>query len=136
MRRAKTARELRRQKERNDRKILLEMNCTPVEKLQAAFYRNGITLDDLKQEYLRGAKEGRKLAEDYAFQTIYAAFLITMIDRHGMSQDEAVDLLIEIDHQTVACVENSELIEEAYRKTGIKLNWDEAIERIEREVKE
>ena len=134
MRRAKTTRELRRQKARNDRKILMEMDSTPAEKLQAAFFRNGITLDDLKREYMRGAKEGRKLAEDYAFQTIYAAFLITMIDHHGMDADEAVDLLIEIDHQTVACVENSELIEEAYRKTGIQLNWDEAIERIERGV--
>lgn len=132
MRRAKSSREIRRQKARKDRKTLMEMETTPAEKMKAAFFRNGITLEDMKQEYYRGAQDGRKFAEDYAFHTIYAAFLITMIDHHGMDQEEAVDLLIEIDHQTVLCVEDEELVKEAYEKTGIELNWDDAIERIER----
>ena len=66
------------------------------------------------------------------FHTIYAAFLITMIDGHGMDADQAVDMLTEIDKQVVLCVEDAELVEEAYRKTGVELNWDDALERITR----
>ena len=131
MRRAKSSREVRRQRIRQERKALMDMETTPDEKLRAAFFRNGITLEDLQKQYDQGAKEGRRFAEDYAFKTIYAAFLITMIDGHGMGQDEAVELLREIDRQVVVCVENDDLTQEAFEKTGIELNWTEAIERIE-----
>lgn len=132
MRRAKSSREIRRQKARNDRKALAEMQVASADALKARLYRNGITLDDLQKEYYRGAADGRKFAEDFAFHTIYAAFLITMIKGHGMGQEEAVDLLTEIDRQTVLCADDQELTEQAYRETGIELNWRDPIERITR----
>lgn len=108
----------------------MEIPLTPVEQLRAQYYRNGITEKDVQKAYEQGTQEGRKFAEDFAFHTIYAAFLITMIDKHGMDADEAVDLLIEIDKQTVLCVEDTDLVDEAYEKTGVKLNWEDAVERI------
>lgn len=110
----------------------MEMPLTPVEQLRAQFYRNGITEADVQKAYEQGTQEGRKFAEDFAFHTIYAAFLITMIDGHGMDADEAVDMLIEIDKQTVLCVEDTDLVKEAYEKTGVQLNWEDAVERIVR----
>lgn len=94
--RAKSAREVRRAKQRADRKALMEIPLTPVEQLRAQFYRNGITEADVQKAYEDGLQEGRKFAEDFAFHTIYAAFLITMIEKHGMDADKAVDTLIEI----------------------------------------
>lgn len=132
MRRAKSSREMRRQKQRENRNMLAEISLTPEEELRLKFFRNGITEKDVQKAYEKGAQEGRKFAEDFAFHTIYAAFLITMIDKHGMDADEAVDLLIEIDRQTVLCVEDTDLVEEAYEKTGIELSWTDAIERITR----
>ena len=132
MRRAKSSREMRRQKQRENRNMLAEISLTPEEELRLKFFRNGITEKDVQKAYEKGAQEGRKFAEDFAFHTIYAAFLITMIDHHGMDADEAVDLLIEIDRQTVLCVEDTDLVEEAYEKTGIELSWTDAIERITR----
>lgn len=132
MRRAKSSREIRRQKQRQDRNLLAEIRVTPEEELRLKFFRNGITEKDVQKAYEDGTKEGRKFAEDFAFHAIYAAFLITMIDKHGMDADEAIDLLVEIDRQTVLCVEDSELAEEAYEKTGIELNWESAIDRITR----
>jgi len=130
MKRGKSAREIRRQQIRADRKALADIALTPVEQLRAQFYRNGITEADVQKAYEQGTQDGRKFAEDFAFHTIYAAFLITMIDRHGMDADEAVDLLIEIDKQTVLCVEDTDLVDEAYEKTGVQLNWEDAVERI------
>lgn len=132
MRRAKSSREMRRQKQRENRNMLAEISLTPEEELRLKFFRNGITEKDVQKAYEKGEQEGRKFAEDFAFHTIYAAFLITMIDKHGMDADEAVDLLIEIDRQTVLCVEDTDLVEEAYEKTGIELSWTDAIERITR----
>lgn len=132
MRRAKSSREVRRQKAREDRKELLEIPLTPQEELRLKFFRNGITEKDVQKAYEDGIKQGRKFAEDFAFHAIYAAFLITMIDHHGMDMDEAVDLLREMDHQVVLCAEDQELADEAYEKTGVELNWNDAIERIER----
>ena len=100
--------------------------------MRLKFFRNGITEKDVQKAYEKGAQEGRTFADGFAFHTIYAAFLITMIDKHGMDADEAVDLLIEIDRQTVLCVEDTDLVEEAYEKTGIELSWTDAIERITR----
>lgn len=130
MRRAKSSREMRRQKQRENRNALAEISLTPEEELRLKFFRNGITEKDVQKAYEDGLKEGRKFAEDFAFHTIYAAFLITMIDKHGMDADKAVDLLIEIDRQTVICVEDNDLVKEAYEKTGIELSWTDAIERI------
>ena len=132
MRRAKSSREMRRQKKRENRNALAEISLTPEEELRLKFFRNGITEKDVQKAYEKGTQEGRRFAEDFAFHTIYAAFLITMIDKHGMDADEAVDLLIEIDRQTVLCVEDTDLVKEAYEKTGIELNWTDAIERITR----
>lgn len=132
MRRAKSSREMRRQKQRENRNMLAEISLTPEEELRLKFFRNGITEKDVQKAYEKGTQEGRKFAEDFAFHTIYAAFLITMIDKHGMDADEAVDLLVEIDRQTVLCVEDTDLVEEAYEKTGIELSWTDAIERITR----
>ena len=132
MRRAKSSREIRRAKQRQDRNTLAEIRLTPEEELRLKFFRNGITEKDVQKAYEKGAQEGRQFAEDFAFHTIYAAFLITMIDNHGMDADEAVDLLIEIDRQTVLCVEDTDLVEEAYEKTGIELSWTDTIERITR----
>ena len=132
MRRAKSSREMRRQKQRENRNVLAEISLTPEEELRLKFFRNGITEKDVQKAYEDGLKEGRKFAEDFAFHTIYAAFLITMIDKHGMDSDEAVNLLIEMDHQVVVCVEDQELADEAYEKTGVELHWDDAVGRIER----
>jgi hypothetical protein len=132
MRRAKSSREIRRQKQRENRNALAEIRLTPEEELRLKFFRNGITEKDVQKAYEQGAKEGRRFAEDFAFHTIYAAFLITMIDQHGMDANEAVDLLLEIDHQVVLCVEDTDLVEEAYKKTGIELDWTDAIERVVR----
>lgn len=130
--RGKSSREIRRQQIRADRRALAEIPLTPAEQLRAQFYRNGITAEDVQKAYERGCQEGRTFAEEFAFHTIYAAFLITMVETHGMDADKAVDLLIEIDRQTVLCVEDEELVEEAYRKTGVELSWSDAVGRITR----
>lgn len=132
MRRAKSSREIRRQKQRQDRNTLAEIRLTPQEELRLKFFRNGITEKDVQKAYEDGTKEGQRFAENFAFHAIYAAFLITMIDHHGIDADKAVDMLIEMDRQVILCAEDQELADEAYEKTGVELHWEDAVGRIER----
>ena len=132
MRRAKSSREIRRAKQRQDRNTLAEIRLTPQEELRLKYFRNGITEKDVQKAYEDGTKEGRRFAENFAFHAIYAAFLITMIDHHGMDADKAVDMLIEMDRQVILCAEDQELADEAYEKTGVELHWEDAVGRIER----
>lgn len=132
MRRAKSSREIRRAKQRQDRNTLAEIRLTPQEELRLKYFRNGITEKDVQKAYEDGTKDGRRFAENFAFHAIYAAFLITMVDHHGMDADQAVDMLIEMDRQVILCAEDQELADEAYEKTGVELHWDDAVGRIER----
>lgn len=107
---------------------LMEMT---IPERKSLLYRNGITEKDLQKAYDQGRKDADRVNQDFCFRTVYAAFLITMIDKHGMDRDEAVALLREIDNQVVVCVDHSDLTQEAYERTGLELCWDDPIERIQ-----
>lgn len=124
-------REQRRAKARRDAKYLREIAATSQQQKEAMLFRNGITLDDLEREHKNGWMEAKEEVEQFCFHTIYAAVLITMCEQHGWDADKAADLLREIDKQVVICVEDQELVNEAYAKTGIKLEWKDPLERVQ-----
>lgn len=124
-------RQQRRAKARNDKKYLNGLLATPAEQRQAQLFRNGITLEDLKREREAGWMQGKEDVEQFCFHTIYAAILITMVEHHGWDGDKAADLLKEIDRQVVTCIEDQDIVDEAYRKTGIQLSWTDPLERVQ-----
>ena len=123
-------RQLRRQKQRMDAQFARRMDASSQELKMAALYKNGITVADLERERKAGLMDGKKITEDFCFHTIYAAILITMCEKHGWNADDAADLLKEIDQQVVVCIEDKELVNEAFEKTGIQLEWTDPVERI------
>ncbi len=128
----KSHREMKRLQARQDRKFLMETELSSAEKQKAMLFKNGITLDDMQREYDKGAADGRRFGEDFAFHTIYAVFLITMIDHYGMDQEKAIELLRYMDKQVMLCVADDELTKETYERTGIEIDWRDPIERVTR----
>ena len=128
---AKSLREMRRAQAREDARLVRQMEASPAERQRAALFRNGITFKDVENEKRAAFAEGKKMAEEFVFHTVYAAILITMVEKHEWSPDDAADLLREIDKQVVLCVEDRELANEAYEKTGLQLDWEDPIERIQ-----
>ena len=124
-------RKMRRQKERQDRKYAEAMEKKPLSVQRDALFRNGITNEDTKREYLRGRKDGVEVGRDYAFRLMYAATLLALIEDHGMGKDDAVELLCRIDDRITLCIEDTELAEEVYRKYGIELSTEDPIRRIQ-----
>ena len=127
----KSLREMRRLQARRDAQLLRQMEASPVERQKAALFRNGITFKDVENEKKAAFADGKKQAEEFSFHVIYAAILITMVEKHGWSSEDASDLLREVDKQVVLCVEDLDLTNEAYEKTGLKLEWQDPIERIQ-----
>ena len=128
---ASTLRQMRRQQERNDRKYAQQMSMASAEIQRAALYKNGITVKDLQEEYKRGWTDAKKEVEEFCFHVIYAAILIALNDNNLLSPDESADFLRAVDHQVVMCIEDKDLAEEAYEKTGITLQWEDPIERVQ-----
>ncbi len=128
---AKSLREMRRAQARKDLRLVRQMEASPIERQKAALFRNGITFKDVENEKRAAFADGKKLAEEFVFHTVYASILITMVENHGWEPDAAADLLREIDKQVVLCVEDQELVNEAFEKTGLRLQWDDPIERIQ-----
>lgn len=126
---ANSLRKMRRQQARQNAALVREMKDSPMMVQKAALFRNGVTLADLEAEYKRGFAAARADVEKFCFHTIYAAVLITLRES-GMSQQQAVETLRAIDRQVVACIDDEDITKEAYEKTGIELNWDDPIDRI------
>ena len=129
---SKSLREMKRQAARKDAHQLRMIEASPVERQQAALFRNGITHEDVKREYLRGRKDGVAAGRDFAFKLAYAGTLLCLIEEHGMKPDDAVDLLCLIDNRVKLCIEDTELADEVYEKYGVRLEWEDPIERIQR----
>ena len=128
---ASASRQLRRQQMRQEARYAAQMQAASSNAQKAALFRNGITFADVEKEYKRGWDDGKKTAEEFAFHAIYAAVLLVMTENHGWEPDDAADLLREIDHEVVLCVEDADLAKEAYRKTGVELKWDDPLERVQ-----
>lgn len=122
-------RKMRRQQARQNAALVREMEASPLVAQKAALFRNGVTAADLETEYKKGFMDAKKEVEEFCFHTIYAAILIALMDR-GMEQDEAVETLRAIDRQVVVCIDDQDIIKEAYEKTGVELNWNDPVERI------
>ena len=129
----KSAREMRRLQARKDAHELRMMEASPLERKQAALFRNGITHADVQRETKAAFNHGKRVTEDFVFHTVYAAIVITMVEKHGWSQEDVAQLLRDIDSQVVLCIEDQDLTKEAYEKTGISINWDEPVDRIQEE---
>ena len=125
-------RKMRRQQERQDRKYAEKMEQKPWEMQKEVLFRNGITNEDLKREYLRGRQDGITAGRDYAFRLMYAATLLWLIEDREMGPDDAVEELGKIDDRITLCIEETELAEEIYRKYGIELVTKDPLQRIQR----
>lgn len=96
-----------------------------------ALLKNGITPEDLEKEYETGFKEGFKAAAPATFKAVYAAVCMALHDLHGFGHDRCAKVLMAVDDHVAHCLTSEELIEEAWEKIGLYLNFDEPFDRIE-----
>ena len=64
-------------------------------------------------------------------ESVYAAAIILLTDEYGFDHDQCLSFLEKLEDKTLYCIEHADIIDEALEKTGIKIHFNEGIDRIE-----
>lgn len=94
--------------------------------------RNGITLEDLRNEYRRGHEDGMKESGVSIVKACYAGICIALHDEFGFGQERCIRALKAVDGKTLWALNHFELVDEVFRKTGIRMDFNDAFDRIGR----
>lgn len=79
----------------------------------------------------RNRDEAVLMATGPVLESVYAAAIILLSDEYGFDHDQCLDFLQKIEDKTLYCIEHSDIIDEAFEKTGIRIRFAEGIDRIE-----
>lgn len=120
-------RQMRRQQQRQKmREWAQDGTAERVRKLSV----NGITVQDLDEQYKNGYEQGYKYASTSFFKVMYAA-IAKELHEAGNSVEEIVNFLHQVDHRVAVMFDADEEIDEVFDLIGVRLNiYDNSIDRI------
>lgn len=104
---------------------------TKEEKMKALF-KNGITSEDLEQEWNRGYRAGLADAGVPVFKQAYAAACLTLHEQFGCGQIRCERFLKAMDEKITMTLTSQEIIDEVFDQIGLRINVKEPFDRIER----
>lgn len=138
-----TGRAARRYNEKRDRmeakqreaaeKLAYWKSLTPEEKARhtatqeavARIEKNGITLEDLEQQYNLGVQDGRKAGMEQTFETLFAAMALALNELHGFDAEQCVEVLNLVHDKTYYALSKDDAIQEAYDKLGLQITFND-----------
>ena len=97
----------------------------------ARIMQQGISLEDLKQEYQYGFTDGFRDASPTMLKTCYASFLLALHELTDFDQDRCQEILNRADQMIVEYLDSSEIINEVWRQMGLHLDFNEPFERVQ-----
>ena len=98
---------------------------------RARMVQNGITPEDLKANYDIGYDEGSSAAVRTVGSLTYTAIAIALKDVHGFGKKRILRIIREVDRHVQMDFSSIDAAEELLEKTGIRLNWNDPIERVQ-----
>lgn len=105
---------------------------TTKEQRVKSLIRNGITIEDLDKEYHNGWDAGFAEAAPCVVKTAYAAICLALQESRGFGQEECADVLQRVDDHILHSLTSAEAIEEVWNRIGLRINFNEPFERIEK----
>lgn len=131
-------RDLRREAERDEKRRKREaFNALPLEKkaeilktnaIVQRIQRNGITMDDLKENFDMGYNAGFKDSTTNVIKTAYAAICLALHELHGFGAKRCMDVLNLVDQKIIYSLTSDEAIEEVWNKVGLKIDFSEILD--------
>ena len=97
--------------------------------------QNGITPDDVRQEYERGRKVGFDQAGLAITKSCYAGIILALKEEFGFNTDQCFRAIAAVDQKVIWAISHSELADQVLEETGIHLELDDPLQRVIR-VKE
>lgn len=107
------------------------INSMTKEAKTAALLRNGITVKDLEDNHRIGFEEGFSQAVKVTTGLTYAAIGIALHDIYKSDSEDIMRVLREVDRHVCNDISSLDAAEELLRKTGIQLDFDDPIERVQ-----
>lgn len=76
--------------------------------------------------------EAIMMASGPVVKAIFAGVITILAEDYGFTSDQCLDVLSKLDEKSALCLDSEEMIEEAFRKTGIRIRLNDAVKRIEK----
>lgn len=122
-------RQQRRKIERQNRKITRPAyKGMTREQRMDALVKNGITAEDLKNEWHDGFEAGFREACPATVRTLYAAVLLAAHDVYRFGQQRAVRLLNAVDRHMVNTLCSQDAIDQVFDTLGVTLQFEDPTE--------
>lgn len=100
-----------------------------VEQRQAAWAKNGITAQDMIEEYDKGFNDGRTQGINEVGHTIYAALCLVLNER-GSDRDSCIELLKAVDDKVTYSLNSADEIQKVFDELKIRLDFADPLETI------
>jgi len=102
------------------------------QKRVAGLIQNGITPDDVRNEYNRGLEEGFKLAGTQIIKNCYAGIILALKEDFGFDDDQCFEAISSVDKKVIYSIDHHAMAEQVLRETGLRLDMDDPLERVVR----
>lgn len=98
---------------------------TATQEAVARIEKNGITIEDLEQQYNLGVQDGRKAGMEQTFETMFATMALALNELHGFDAEQCVEVLNLVHDKTYYALSTDDAIQEAYDKLGLQINFND-----------
>ena len=92
-----------------------------------ALVKNGITIEDLEENYNKGYEAGFAVASGPVIKTCYAAVCLALNELHGFGMKRCKDVLNLVDEKILFSLTSMETIEEVWQKIGLQIDFNEVV---------
>ena len=92
--------------------------------------QNGISPKDLEETYRQGYNDGARDAGVPIVKSCYAGICLAMRERFGFGKKRLMRVLSTVDEKIMLALNNQELVDETFKKTGIELDFDAPFDRV------
>ena len=94
--------------------------------------RNGITMEEMEEEYERGRKDGFLEAAEPILKSCYAGICLALHETFGFGSERCYKAIEAVDRKIVFSLGHEELVEEVLDKIGLEIQMDEPFCRVSR----
>ena len=122
-------RSIRRNIAKNNYAYLKDKERMNIAAQKAEMFRNGITAQDLKEEFGKGYGAGWSDGRERLYKEVFAAICLVMGEEY--ERDDIIAFLHDVDNRTQVSIDANEDLDEVLERYGIQLNFRNALDRIE-----
>lgn len=114
------------------RQEAFQRNKAITDEVMRKIARNGITVEDVDNAWASGREEGFRQAGETIVKCCYAGIILALHDEFGFDEDQCFKAIKAVDERTIYALNHSEMVEEVLEKTGLQLELDDPLERVQR----